>query len=227
MKRAYLITIVILLALGAGVFIWEQQRNQQISLNPESDIAIETDNFVLDVDPNTDLWKTQETEFFTIKFPKEWYWIELPPEEPGQGSTHVISNNPGFPIGKYPDIGIFTEGSYPLIFTNKTEMVLTYRIWPTSNSGSPKGSIDWQIEHAKKYVDSDANCDILSNSTPISAYCSLVDRKWHYRMQIYNIAYDVATFAFNIRTTEDVAPVSEDVLEKIAKSLIVKDPDFH
>ncbi len=109
MKKSYLIVAVLFFAvLGAVVLVWERQKNQQISLNPENDIAMDADNFILDIDPNTDLWKTQETEFFTIKFPKEWYWIE---SESSGYRSRIITNNHDLNITKeYPDIAIYGKG---------------------------------------------------------------------------------------------------------------------
>lgn len=142
MKRSHLISIIVLLlALGAGVLIWEQQRNQQISLNPESDIAIETDNFVLDVDPNTDLWKTQETEFFTIKFPKEWYWIE---SESSGYRSRIITNNHDLNITKeYPDIVFYDKG---IPGRDDRELMITFR-------GGLTQEIDDKTVETKKIID--------------------------------------------------------------------------
>ena len=142
MKRSYLISIIVLfLALGAGVLIWEQQRNQQISLNPESDIAIETDNFVLDVDPNADLWKTQEAEFFTIKFPKEWYWIE---SESSGYRSRIITNNHDLNITKeYPDIVFYDKG---IPGRDDRELMITFR-------GGLTQEIDDKTVETKKIID--------------------------------------------------------------------------
>lgn len=123
MKKSYLIVAVLFFAvLGAVVLVWERQKNQQISLNPENDIAMDADNFILDIDPNTDLWKTQETEFFTIKFPKEWYWIES--ESSGYRSL-IITNNHDLNITKeYPDIVIYGKG---IPGRDDRELMVTFR----------------------------------------------------------------------------------------------------
>ena len=59
----------------------------------EGESGYRTMQFVTDVDPDVSHWQTKETKTFTIKFPKEWHWIEFPGyDDQGRGGSHVISN---------------------------------------------------------------------------------------------------------------------------------------
>ena len=127
MKKSYLIIAVLFAAaLGASVFVWQNQASRLVvQEQSEEEIGASVDEqkqFVLDIDPNTDLWKTQETEFFTIKFPKEWYWIES--ESSGYRSL-IITNNHDLNITKeYPDIVIYGKG---IPGRDDRELMVTFR----------------------------------------------------------------------------------------------------
>jgi hypothetical protein len=185
-------------------------------------------SFVTDVDMYIDHWQTKDVGSFSVRFPKEWYWVEVPPEKPGYYGYRVISNNPGFPLDKYQDIGIFTGDDYPLVFSDDTELVVTDRGWPTENSGSPRKSLDSEMRRIKEDVNPLAACEYLSDprSVPAAAYCSFVNSVGQ-RIQTYYLAYNMTTFAFTSRTTENNAARMKDILEMIARSFTVKNKSFN
>jgi len=238
MKKYILSTLVVLVAiLALGGWLWygkqkenqlQMEQKQQETRNTTQTAPQET-SFVTNVDSDVNHWQTKETEFFSIKFPKEWYWLETPPEKPGYFGANAISNNPNFPLLKYSDIGMATASDYsPLVLTNDTEVVVTDHGWPTSNSGTPLDSINWQIERVKKDVNPNGKCDAIGNvkNGPLTAYCSFVTEN-HQKVQTYYIAYNTMTFAFTARTTEKNTSVNKDLLEKIAKNFIVKSKSFN
>jgi hypothetical protein len=107
-KLLFLTVALIALLTIAGAFWLMQKRQVPTIPSVVTDSAVETpvqqvnsvtegapdkQTFVTDVDPDVSHWQTKETEFFTIKFPKEWYWLES-----------VITNNPNFEIDRYTDI---------------------------------------------------------------------------------------------------------------------------
>ena len=94
MSKKLLLPISLTLLFGVSVFV--VLKKYQIVTNPPSSIPIVTipgstqngekqPRFVIDVDPDVSHWQTKETEFFKIKFPKEWYWIESDLKEPTSG----------------------------------------------------------------------------------------------------------------------------------------------
>lgn len=216
MKKQYLtIAVVLIIALGAGVFAWQKQGGKRNIQEQPKDIvdtsADEQKQFVTDVDPDVSHWQTKETEFFTIKFPKEWYWVES-----------IITNNPEFDSVKYSDIGIFSDigpNSYPLTLSNATEVVMSHRGYPTSNAGTPQDSVD-AIFKLAKYNNPSVDCKVTNNKvTPFTAYCTAM-----YDMQLqrsYYVINDKISLTFTVRTTRD-AIVKNEVLDKIAGSIILK-----
>lgn len=175
-----------------------------------------------------DHWQTKDMGSFSVKFPKEWYWLEVVDEKPGYFGSRVISNNPDFPLEKYSDIGIFTGGDYSMVFSDDTEVVVTDRGWPTDNAGSPRKSLDSEIRRIKEYINPSAVCEYLSNpqSVPATAYCSFMNNAGQ-RIQTYYLAYNMTGFAFTSRTTENNAAMMRDILEMIAKSFTVKAKSFN
>lgn len=249
MQRKYIFLIIgiVIAALLAGGMVWygsniridEQYASKEVQESEKSELQepekIRSDEtqqqkkFVTNVDPDVNHWQTKETETFRVKFPKEWYWLELAPEKSGYYGSHIISNNPDFPLVQYPDIEIFTGSNYSLIFTNDSEVVVTIRGWSTGDEGTPQQSIDSEIRRVKEDVNPSATCEFpyLSNrkSVPLTAYCSFINED-HQNVQTYYIAYNKTTFGFTARTTEHNA-VQKDILEKIARSFTVKDDSFN
>ncbi len=207
------------------------------------------EEFVVDVDPDMNHWQTKETEFFTIKFPKEWYWLESDPTKHGypsdSGRSRIITNNPNFNIDRYADISIFTGGEYLLTSTsegiksmslplNDTEIVITNKGWSTGDAGNPEESIKSVVRgltELRKNIDKSATCERLSRPgiVPATAYCSFSDVNGQ-KVQTYYASYHLTTFAFTARTAEGNVSTVENIktiLEKITKSLTVKDPSFN
>lgn len=183
------------------------------------------------IDPDVNHWQTKETEFFTIKFPKEWYWLESNPRETGYHSM-VITNNANFPIGKFPDIAVFIgSNDSPFTVKDRSELALSFtNLWPTTQSYDSKNltrnpvqqSLDSKARQIKDYVGFSVTCFYLSEHKAVSAvmYCSFVDKN-HQKVQTYYIANNKVTIAFTARTTEDTT-VRKDILDEIAKSVVLK-----
>lgn len=178
--------------------------------SPEIQITIDTD---------VNHWQTKETEFFTIKFPKEWYWLESSHSE-NEGYSRIITSNPNFPINKYAEIGLSMGADY--VLTNDTEIVMPFSVAATSDVGTPQQSIDSSFRGTKRQYVS-AECGYLSaiSDTPIVAHCSSVDKN-DQKVQLYFIANKVNKVIFYARTAENNA-LQKDILDNIAKNIVVKD----
>lgn len=186
----------------------------QVVENPAKPPEIQTT-----VDPDVNHWQTKETEFFTIKFPKEWYWLESSHSET-EGYSRIITNNPDFPINKYAEIGLSMGADY--VLTSDTEIVMPFSVAATSDAGTPQQSIDSSLREAKgQYVS--AECRHLSgiNDIPIVAYCLFVDKN-NQKVHLYFIANKMSKVILYARTKENNT-LQEDILDNIAKNIVVKD----
>lgn len=190
--------------------------------------------FVTNVDPDVSHWQTKETEFFTIKFPKEWYWLESDLKKTGYYSQ-VITNNPNFDINKYADISLGTGGSYHVTSQDGTttsiplqddEVIISFGGTATANSGTPEQSIDsvFQSKQGNPYP---VHCQRLSNPNivPIRAHCSFIDNATvttPQKIQTYYIVNELNNISVSARTT-DTTTVPKDILDKIAENMVVKE----
>ena len=226
-----------LLALLGVVFVFCEKEskpnvptnNQTTSMKNESDSSLQekdlslqksgdTTVFVTDVDPDVNHWQTKETEFFTIKFPKEWYWMESAHSE-SEGYSRVITNNPNFPINKYAEIGLSMGADYTV--ANDTEVVIPFGASATSDVGTPQQSIDSSLWMAKKQ-DASAACGYLSSmSIPVVARCLFMDKN-DQKAQLYFIANKMSKIVFQVRTTKSNT-LQKGILDTMAKSMVVKD----
>lgn len=241
-RNSILIIIVIILLLGGGVWFGihkvekEQEAKKKVEVKNEEikkediikqeekkeaqeQVQEEKKEFVVNVDSNMDHWQTRgENEAFTIKFPKEWYWLESN-HSGNEGYSRVISSNPDFDMVKYADIGIFSGYSYPLILTNDTEVVISFNGSATSDAGTPQDRID-SIFKLTKQSNPSAKCSIYNNKTiPFTVYCSS-EHDYQLQQSYYVINKEIS-ITFSARTTKDTL-VKKETLDKIAKSIILK-----
>jgi type II secretory pathway pseudopilin PulG len=223
-KRIIAIMLVVILIAGVGFWAWKNQQKKEVVQNQneqqqsvqqqqtsESDQQQnqgEKQKFVTDVDPNIGHWQTKEAEFFTIKFPKEWFWLES-----------VIANNPDFDTVKYADIGVGTGGNYPITLANNTEVVISFNGSATSDAGTPQDRID-SIFKLTKQNDPLVRCSIYNNKTiPFAVYCSSAHDSQ--LQQSYYVINKEVSITFTARTTKDTL-VKKEILDKIADSIILK-----
>ena len=227
-----------LLALLGAIFVFREKEsklnvptnNQTTSMKNESDSSLQekdlslqksgdTTVFVTDVDPDVNHWQTKETEFFTIKFPKEWYWMESAHSE-SEGYSRVITNNPNFPINKYAEIGLSMGADYTV--ANDTEVVIPFGASATSDVGTSQQSIDSSLRVAKEQYAS-AVCGYLSSVSdiPVVAHCLFMDKN-DQKAQLYFIANKMSKIVFQVRTTKSNT-LQKGILDTMAKSMVVKD----
>lgn len=218
---------IFLLVLFISVAIWYWKGKEQMIVDGDNQsenlqaVDQSNTNFVVDVDPDINHWQTKETEFFTIKFPKEWYWLESKHEK-NEGYSRVITNNPNFDMSKYSDIGIDAGMHYPLTLTNNTEIVITMSgVAGTTEHDTPLESVDWQLKRVSTLMNSDATCSRNKDSVPYpTAFCSYTENESQ-SVQVYFVAEKSITYAFTARTTMASGMDIRPVLERIAKSYMV------
>jgi hypothetical protein len=215
--------------LGGGWF-WYASKKQSLqedassaSKDMEGDVSTEeAPYFVTAVDSDINHWQTKETEYFTIKFPKEWYWLEVSPEKIGGGTANVISNNPQFPLAEYSDIGMFTSYDYPLLLKNDSEIVITTNNlgFITSNFGTPREFMDGEIARIKKDLYPEIKCIYTSKTIniPLTAFCTFENSSGQ-KISTYYVAMTQRVFAFTARATSTNNIDTKSILEKIAQSL--------
>ncbi len=243
-KKTIILILSVTLILSVGVFWVVQKRQGATNQNvPQeqivTDVILETPRFVTEVDLDVSHWQMKETEFFTIKFPKEWYWLESDPTKQGypanSGRSRVITNNLTFDIDKYADIGIFTGGSYHQVSKSgkvesiplqDDEVVISFGGTATANSGTPEQSIN-SVFQSKQENPYPVDCQRLSspNIVPIRAYCSFIDNTTAttpQKIQTYYIVNELNNISVSARTTE-TSTVPKDILDKIAESMTVKE----
>lgn len=182
------------------------------------------ETFITDVDMNVENWQTKETEFFTIKFPKEWYFFQTNYDTMGYNS-YVITNNPNFDISKYPDISIGVGRIYPLDLMNETEIVISsnYLGDATANSGTSLDYIEYMINSMREYVGFTVACQYMSSmdSIPLATYCSFTDEDNKQRVGTYYASYPIRTFGFSARVKKENNMVLEKILEGIVQNYSV------
>jgi hypothetical protein len=172
----------------------------------------------------------KETEFFTIKFPKEWYWLESDLEKTGYRSR-VITNNPNFEIDKYADIRGGTyhmtaqDGTLTSIPLQDSEVVISFDGAATSNVGTPEQSLNATLQSMKREP-YPVDCQRLSDPhvVPARAYCSFIDTaiKSPQKVQMYFTVNALNNIVLSALTTETTT-VPKSILDKIAASMVVKE----
>ena len=244
MPKNSLIPLVIafsVLAVSASLFVLYEKRtsqntttqNQTISTQKKTDSSnaedqpLKTDNnqetFVTNVDMDVNHWQTKKTEYFTVKFPKEWYWMESDLEKTGYHSE-VITNNPHFDIDKYADISVFTGDSYQMSFKDNSEIIITMNGLgeATSNSGTPREFMDGEIARLKKdYQEMKCHYTSSLTSVPLTAFCEFSDSNGEV-VDTYYSSDTKRTFAYTARITQEneLRDSMEYILEQITKSRV-------
>ena len=223
------ISLIAIVFLALGVFVIQRVYNTPLPVveneveqkeNPKTN----DETFITDVDMNIDNWQTKETKFFTIKFPKEWYWMESKHGE-SEGYSEIITNNPNFDINKYPDIGMFTGYDYPMILKENSEVIVTFGGFPTSNSGTPKDSSDY-IKKSVLDKNSSAQCKEIqitnNNDRNVTLFitCSFMDI-YGYSIKKYSSINNEISITITIGMTKDTI-VKQEILDTIAKNIILK-----
>lgn len=228
-KKFYLLLALALAASAFALWCVNKKTTAPVIAEPTkttsgtgTDLLKNEPRFVTDVDPDVNHWQTKETKYMKFKFPKEWYWLELTKETGGHG-VYVISNNPDFPLEENSEIGIFSDigPDVPIILTNPTEIVITDRGTPTSNSGAPLDSLESIIRLAK-YNYPEVECVRPTNLTtlPLVAHCSATYHDNQHQVSYYVID-ESWSLTITARSTDD-SLVLKDILEKIARNIKIK-----
>lgn len=206
-KKLIISAVIVLILLGGVIFMW-QKKMSEIQPLPAPKENIQSTNkdeaFVTDVDPDVNHWQVKETEFFTIKFPKEWYWSEAAPS-PDFTPDGIITNNPSHPI-RYPEIGADN-------FNNNTEVVIGYELL----FASAENIITVGVEDMSPVE----GCAFLSDAESIPIIKSCIQKYDNHQVErVYRVIYKDITVSLDVRTTDNTL-VLTDTLEKIARSIVL------
>ena len=226
------ISLIAIVFLALGVFVIQRVYNTPLPVveneveqkeNPKTN----DETFITDVDMNIDNWQTKETEFFTIKFPKEWYWMESNREKTGYYSQ-VITNNPRFDIDKHAEIGLIKGGEYLTFFKDdepeslplsNTEIVISFNGFATSDIGVPQQVMSWVLRLSDK--ERSSTCiqveDLNTQKIPLIGYCSFVTT-YHEKIQTYYVINKEIVQIMTARTTDDTL-AKKEILDKIVASI--------
>ena len=233
-KKTLILAAVLVLAALGGWLLFRGQRNVQNvpkqppvaseqPVEPPKTVEnpVEPPEFQTTVDPNVDHWQTKETEFFTIKFPKEWYWLELPAKN--LSGIHVITNNQRFHLSENLEIGLFAEigDQTPIKIHNNAEFVMAERGVPTTNAGTPEDSLKSVFSLAKSNYP-DVKCGRFTEQgvLPIQAWCTAVYPDHQMQQTFYSI--DKVWSLEKSAWTTDTTIVKRDDLKKVAESFMLK-----
>lgn len=212
MSKKLFLLIALALLLGVSVFyVWTKSAvvaptTSELIVTPKGVLEVPNENgarFVTDVDPDISHWQTKETEFFTIKFPKEWYWIDEAIDNRGSNTDAIITNNPYRPVW-YPDD---VEDKV----VNNTEVVMTYSY--------TLAAVEDIISVGVVDMSPVEGCEFFSGaqSSPILRLC--VQKFDDYQIRDYQLIYDGITISLLVMVTNDTL-VSSDLVEKIVKSVV-------
>lgn len=231
MSKKLLILITLVPLLGGGIFWVWQSRSVTAPVVTEPVVVTESTKYVTNVDPDVSHWQTKETKGFSIKFPKEWYWIEFPGyDDQGSGGSYVVSNNPNFPLNEYSDLGIFPSQSYKLVLKDNTEIVIDFSLYDygpqTSSLGNPLDPVSElnMFLHLVPRINSTAECEPLlvrdGNSTNMtSTYCS-INQENHQKDLVYYKASKMFSLMLTMRTTDRLS-IDPSILKDIAESFVL------
>lgn len=112
---------------------------EQVSTETREDAVSESGKISTIVDPDITHWQTAKREgFFSIRFPKEWYWRTT---DASSGYwTSVVTNDPRFDISKYPDVGFMGIEESSLVIENDSTIVMSFYGTPTVQIDDPAES---------------------------------------------------------------------------------------
>lgn len=223
--------LVILLLGGWFVLRWKNLQNAKKQLPRASGQMAQTPQAVespektpeiqATIDPDVNHWQTKETETFSVKFPKEWYWVELPSKN--QSGVHVITNNPKFPLSENLEIGLFAGigDQTPIKIHNDAEFVMAERGVPTTNVGTPEESLKSIFSLAKSNYPN-VKCGRFTEQglLPIEAWCTAIYPDHQMQQTFYSI--DKVWSLEKSAWTTDATLVKRDDLRNIAENFILK-----
>ncbi|MCA9365181.1 MAG: hypothetical protein KC736_04775 [Candidatus Moranbacteria bacterium] len=225
----FLSAIALIVLVGIGLVFYSQKTQKEVdtvenlpvvTTNPsengeEMGEEIENVEFMTDVDMNVDNWQTKETDFLTVKFPKEWYWLESDHGK-NEGYSSIMVNNPEFDVNKYLYINMFSGAKYEIDFSNGSEVVISYYVWPTANSGSPRASLDSVLRLHDENPDLSKTCTETSHPEMkvLTVYCVFINEDGQEVQSYYVVGKEIGR-VFTARTQSSNV-LSRETLEKIA-----------
>jgi len=146
MKKYTLSILVVLVALLAiGGWLWYGETKQK----PTQSVPVKTevnntdsaktdqisDEVIKTCNDQQGSWLIKEAEMFSIKFPKDWCWVEL--KQNPQDQALIYKSN--FDLSKDPYVGLDGEG---MTIENKDEVIVSFYGWPTEQAlGLPDSEI--------------------------------------------------------------------------------------
>lgn len=225
----FLAGIGILLVLIIGFVLMQQKTDRSSNQNFQEQIPqqlIDNDTrtdgtgIQTTVDLDVDHWQEAERRgFFSIRFPKEWYWRT---SDPNSGyRTNILTNDPGFEISKYPDLGLGESG---LVIENNRAFVIMFYGSPTVEIDNPEksteniinGSFSEKSEWVKKSYN--AVCGTLAKKSRVESVLLCTYAKNNQVFRKYFIANRRITVSLTVQMQPDNI-VSTDIFDTIANNI--------
>lgn len=216
MNKRLLVLFLIAIILGGGVFWWQRTYPAFAPTTPP--VVIEPAKYVTDVDPDISHWQAKEAELFTIKFPKEWYWLELSSEKTEYRNMHVISNNPSFPLENYKNDPISLTGIQNFTLTN-SEVVINFGGTATTDSGTPIDSLNFFTDSVGG--NSEKICSKPTNTKTLPLIASCIHKEDDQVIQTYYIINEEISLFLNVHMSHETI-LPKNILEKIVKNVKLK-----
>ncbi len=228
-----IVALLVIINDGLVMFLYKKNKSatsEQIKMQENIQDNKKIDNeknpgyFYKNEEVDTSNWKVHETEYFIIKFPKDWHWLEISSNENNAHSNHVISNNIHFDFKKYDEINAFSDiGPSPsVILKSKSDVVISDTVIATSNAGTPKDSINTRISLAKKNNEtSTCTRPTVFQGKYLIALCAAFFEKERQLKNVYYIANEENTVILSFNTTKDTL-INKKIFNEIAKSIELK-----
>lgn len=223
MSKKLLLLLALALLLGVTAFIlWRTDKASAPVVTPVPVKNTETSNedkprFVTEVDPDVKNWETKETEFFIIKFPKEWYWLELSEKETGYRNMYIISNNSKFPLANYKNDPISLTGIQNSKLAD-TEIVINFGGTATANSGTPVDSLNFLTTSKDN---PERKCVRPTDTKVLPFIASCTNKENDKIIQTYYIINEEISLFLNMYMSHETI-LSKSILEKIARNVKLK-----
>lgn len=204
-----------------GVFFWFQKNSSDRAHNEKRINSINKQEFSPIVNQTISQWQTKTTEFFSIKFPRDWYWLE----NTNSGyQSQIITNNPNLDITtQYPDIIFYDKG---ISGRDDEETFITFYGRPTQEIDNKKVTtkevVDKKLQEITEMLRGSyqTNCSEMSDVTIRTLKCSRFDN--NQMIQSYYAVNRKITIIMIVRKNS-ITDNEDEVIDNIVQTLVTRE----